>query len=75
MDLIRRTDREAFLNVVVEFTSRAIGCRSQLKTQFGRLAAPGDCFEMPAHFRIGVGALTDGYQDALDIFRAVLAGF
>jgi len=41
----------------------------------GVLAAPGDCFEMPAHFRIGVGALTDGYQDALDIFRAVLAGF
>jgi aspartate/methionine/tyrosine aminotransferase len=40
----------------------------------GVLAAPGDCFEMPAHFRIGVGALTDGYQDALDIFRAVLAG-
>jgi len=40
----------------------------------GVLAAPGDCFEMPAHFRIGVGALTGGYQDALDIFRAVLAG-
>jgi aspartate/methionine/tyrosine aminotransferase len=41
----------------------------------GVLAAPGDCFEMPAHFRIGVGALTAGYQDALDIFRAVLAGY
>jgi len=41
----------------------------------GVLAAPGDCFEMPAHFRIGVGALTEGYQDALDIFRAVLAGY
>jgi aspartate/methionine/tyrosine aminotransferase len=40
----------------------------------GVLAAPGDCFEMPAHFRIGVGAVTDGYQEALDIFRAVLAG-
>jgi aspartate/methionine/tyrosine aminotransferase len=41
----------------------------------GVLAAPGDCFEMPAHFRIGVGALASGYQDALDIFSAVLAGF
>jgi aspartate/methionine/tyrosine aminotransferase len=40
----------------------------------GVLAAPGDCFEMPAHFRIGVGALVNGYQDALDSFRAVLAG-
>jgi aspartate/methionine/tyrosine aminotransferase len=41
----------------------------------GVLAAPGDCFEMPAHFRLGVGALVNGYQDALDIFHAVLAGF
>ena len=40
----------------------------------GVLAAPGDCFDMPEHFRIGVGALSDGYQEALDIFRAVLAG-
>jgi len=39
----------------------------------GVLVAPGDCFDMPAHFRMGVGALTSGYQDALDIFRAVLA--
>ena len=41
----------------------------------GVLAAPGDCFEMPAHFRLGVGAVVDGYQDALEIFRGVLAGF
>ena len=40
----------------------------------GVLVAPGDCFDMPAHVRIGVGALPQGYQDALDIFRAVLAG-
>jgi len=39
------------------------------------LAAPGDCFDMPAHLRIGVGAVSDGYQEALDIFRSVLAGF
>jgi aspartate/methionine/tyrosine aminotransferase len=41
----------------------------------GVLAAPGDCFEMPAHFRIGVGALEKGYQEALDIFASVLGGF
>jgi len=41
----------------------------------GVLAAPGDCFDMPAHLRIGVGAVSDGYQEALDIFRSVLAGF
>jgi len=40
----------------------------------GVLAAPGDCFEMPAHFRLGVGAVGEGYQEALDTFRAVLAG-
>ena len=40
----------------------------------GVLAAPGDCFDMPAHFRIGVAALTEGYQEALDACRAVLAG-
>ncbi|HEX6396415.1 MAG TPA: aminotransferase class I/II-fold pyridoxal phosphate-dependent enzyme [Steroidobacteraceae bacterium] len=41
----------------------------------GVLLAPGDCFDLPAHFRIGVGALTSGYEDALGIFRAVLARF
>jgi aspartate/methionine/tyrosine aminotransferase len=40
----------------------------------GVLAAPGDCFDMPSHIRLGVGALTSGYQDALDIFHSVLAG-
>jgi aspartate/methionine/tyrosine aminotransferase len=47
----------------------------ELLAKDGVLVAPGDCFDRPAHFRIGVGALTSGYQDALDIFRAVLAGF
>jgi aspartate/methionine/tyrosine aminotransferase len=41
----------------------------------GVLVAPGDCFDMPAHFRVGVGSLSSGYADALEIFRAVLAGF
>lgn len=48
---------------------------AELLAKDGVLVAPGDCFDMPAHFRIGVGALTSGYQDALAIFRAVLAGF
>ena len=47
----------------------------ELLAKDGVLVAPGDCFDMPAHFRIGVGALTSGYGDALEIFRAVLAGF
>ena len=41
----------------------------------GVLVAPGDCFDQPVHMRIGVGALREGYADALEIFRAVLAGF
>jgi aspartate/methionine/tyrosine aminotransferase len=40
----------------------------------GVLVAPGDCFGMPSHFRIGFGALTSGYEEALDIFHAALAG-
>jgi DNA-binding transcriptional MocR family regulator len=40
----------------------------------GVLVAPGDCFDMPEHFRVGIGAVTEGYQEALDVFRAVLAG-
>jgi aspartate/methionine/tyrosine aminotransferase len=46
----------------------------EILAKAGVLVAPGDCFDMPAHFRIGIGALTDGYHEALDIFRAVLAG-
>jgi aspartate/methionine/tyrosine aminotransferase len=40
----------------------------------GVLAAPGDCFDMPAHFRVGFGAMRSGYADALAIFSRVLAG-
>ena len=39
----------------------------------GVLAAPGDCFDMPAHIRLGFGAMRSGYADALEIFRDVLA--
>lgn len=47
----------------------------ELLARNGVLLAPGDCFDLPAHFRIGVGALTSGYEDALEIFGAVLAEF
>jgi aspartate/methionine/tyrosine aminotransferase len=39
----------------------------------GVLVAPGDCFDMPAHFRVGIGAMTAGYDEALKIFHTVLA--
>jgi aspartate/methionine/tyrosine aminotransferase len=39
----------------------------------GVLTAPGDCFAMPAHMRVGFGALQSGYRDALEIMARVLA--
>jgi len=39
----------------------------------GVLTAPGDCFDMPAHFRVGFGAMQAGYADALEVFSRVLA--
>jgi aspartate/methionine/tyrosine aminotransferase len=39
----------------------------------GVLTAPGDCFAMPAHLRVGFGAMPAGYADALAIFARVLA--
>lgn len=38
----------------------------------GVLVAPGDCFDAPAHMRIGFGAQREGYAEALDIFGEVL---
>ncbi|MDQ6436934.1 aminotransferase class I/II-fold pyridoxal phosphate-dependent enzyme [Mesorhizobium sp. LHD-90] len=38
----------------------------------GVLIAPGDCFGMPAHFRIGFAAQAEGFEDALAIFEQVL---
>ena len=46
---------------------------SEALAKAGVLVAPGDCFDMPAHFRMGFGALREGYADALGIFREVLA--
>jgi aspartate/methionine/tyrosine aminotransferase len=39
----------------------------------GVLVAPGDCFDAPAHMRIGFGAMRSGYASALEIFGNVLA--
>jgi len=47
----------------------------EILAKAGVLVAPGDCFDQPAHFRVGVGALREGYAEALETFRAVLAGF
>ncbi len=32
----------------------------------GIVLAPGDCFDAPAHFRLGFAAITDKFPDALD---------
>ncbi|MFI0846963.1 aminotransferase class I/II-fold pyridoxal phosphate-dependent enzyme [Mesorhizobium sp. IMUNJ 23232] len=40
----------------------------------GVLVAPGDCFGMPEHFRVGFAAQADGFGDALTIFERTLRG-
>jgi aspartate/methionine/tyrosine aminotransferase len=37
----------------------------------GVLVAPGDCFGASEHFRVGVGAQADGFQEALNIASRV----
>jgi aspartate/methionine/tyrosine aminotransferase len=44
----------------------------QALAQAGVLVAPGDCFDAPAHMRIGFGAMREGYAEALEIFGRVL---
>jgi aspartate/methionine/tyrosine aminotransferase len=39
----------------------------------GVLIVPGDCYGMPDHFRIGIGAQESDYAEALAIFERVLA--
>jgi aspartate/methionine/tyrosine aminotransferase len=39
----------------------------------GVLLAPGDCFGHPAHFRIGFGACSEGYEEAVEILAGTLA--
>jgi aspartate/methionine/tyrosine aminotransferase len=38
----------------------------------GVLVAPGDCFDCPAHFRVGFAAVGAGYEEALAILAAAL---
>ena len=38
----------------------------------GVLLAPGDCFDMPEHFRLGFGVSTSGFAEALDRIAEVL---
>jgi aspartate/methionine/tyrosine aminotransferase len=38
----------------------------------GVLVSPGDCFDVPAHFRVGFGRETAGFAPALDICARVL---
>jgi aspartate/methionine/tyrosine aminotransferase len=40
----------------------------QAATEHGVLLAPGDCFEVPSHFRLGFAAAGDNFPQALDRF-------
>jgi aspartate/methionine/tyrosine aminotransferase len=40
----------------------------QAAAEQGILLAPGDCFDMPSHFRLGFAAAGDGFAGALDRF-------
>jgi aspartate/methionine/tyrosine aminotransferase len=38
----------------------------------GVLLAPGDCFGFPSHFRLGFGACTEGFEEAVEILAGTL---
>jgi aspartate/methionine/tyrosine aminotransferase len=40
----------------------------QAATELGILLAPGDCFDVPSHFRLGFAAAAEGFPKALDRF-------
>ncbi|HKD02932.1 MAG TPA: aminotransferase class I/II-fold pyridoxal phosphate-dependent enzyme [Terriglobales bacterium] len=42
----------------------------QAATEHGILLAPGDCFDMPSHFRVGFAAAGEDFPKALDRFGA-----
>jgi aspartate/methionine/tyrosine aminotransferase len=37
------------------------------------LVVPGDCFGAPEHFRVGLAAQANGFQEALEIASGVFA--
>ena len=41
----------------------------QAATEHGILLAPGDCFDVPSHFRLGFAAAGDNFPKALDRFE------
>jgi aspartate/methionine/tyrosine aminotransferase len=41
----------------------------QAATEHGILLAPGDCFDVPSHFRLGFATAGDNFPKALDRFR------
>jgi aspartate/methionine/tyrosine aminotransferase len=41
----------------------------------GVLLAPGDCFDAPAHFRLGFAAMTDNFPDALERLGEIINGW
>jgi aspartate/methionine/tyrosine aminotransferase len=42
----------------------------QAATERGILLAPGDCFDAPGHFRLGLAAVGSEFPKALDRFGA-----
>jgi len=44
----------------------------QTAAERGILLAPGDCFDVPSHFRLGFAAAGDNFSQALDRFGAFL---
>ena len=47
----------------------------QAATERGILLAPGDCFDVPSHFRLGFAAAGDNFSKALDRFGAFVKGW
>jgi aspartate/methionine/tyrosine aminotransferase len=45
----------------------------QALARAGVLVAPGDCFGLPEHFRIGLGAVASGFEEALEIASRVFS--
>jgi hypothetical protein len=62
--------RDELDNLLDGSNSRAL-CQSLASA--GALIAPGDCFDDPAHFRVGIGAQGSGFQEALAIASQVIA--
>jgi len=44
--------------------------QSRAATEHGILLAPGDCCDVPSHFRLGFAAVGDRFSMALDRFGA-----